>query len=162
MRVPLSAYHSAPSYFWAFGKSVPFPTRSFLSKFLGISLLDSASKEGHTWEHGPSILCKLLSSRSFSERFKGVSKKAFCVEVPWGVPFRSESKKYLGTQGTYHLKLLFKLLFRTPENILCCEPFFERRDACKPKQMMSAQGGAIANDCAIVNRLRVVIYYCRY
>ena len=37
-----------------------FRTRRFMSKFLGISLLSSASQKGRTWEHGPGTLCKLL------------------------------------------------------------------------------------------------------
>ena len=38
-----------------------------------------------------------------------VRKRAFQVEVPWGVLFlfRRQEGTYLGTQGTYHLKLLF-------------------------------------------------------
>ena len=40
---------------------------------------------------------------------KGVSEKAFYLKVPWGVPclFQRQKGTYLGTQGTYHLKLLF-------------------------------------------------------
>ena len=52
-----------------------------MSKFLGVSLLSSASKKGRTWEHGPGTPCKLLSSRSFSERLER-SEKAFHLEVP--------------------------------------------------------------------------------
>ena len=81
-----------------------------MSKFLGVPLLSSASKKGRTWEHGPATPCKLLSSRSFSERSKR-SEKAFHLEVPRGIPclFRRQNGTYLGTQGTYHgdLKLLF-------------------------------------------------------
>ena len=57
-----------------------------MSKFLGVSLLNSASQKGRAWEHGPGTPSELLSSRSFSER-KGVLEKAFYLEVPWGVPF---------------------------------------------------------------------------
>ena len=84
-----------------------------MSKFPGVSLLSSASKKGRAWEHGPGAPCKLLSSRSFSERLerfgKGVSEKAFHLEVPRGIPFlfRRQKGTYLGTEGTYHLKLLF-------------------------------------------------------
>ena len=53
-----------------------FRIRRFMSKFLGVSLLSSASKKGRTWEHGPGTPCKLLSSRSFSERLER-SEKAF-------------------------------------------------------------------------------------
>ena len=40
--------------------------------------------------------------------FGNVSEKAFCVQVPWGVPFpfRRQEGTHLGSQGTYHLKLL--------------------------------------------------------
>ena len=79
-----------------------------MSKFLGVSLLSSASTKGRTWEHGPGASCKLLFSRSFSERLER-SEKAFHLEVPRGIPFlfRRQEGTYLGTQGTYHLKLLF-------------------------------------------------------
>ena len=72
-----------------------------MSKFLEVSLLSSASKKGRTWEHGPGTPCKLLSSRSFSERLER-SEKAFYLEVPWGVPFlfRRQKGTYPGTQGT--------------------------------------------------------------
>ena len=60
-----------------FGRSEKaFRIRCFMSKFLGVSLLSSASKKGRTWEHGPGAPCKLLSSRSFSERLER-SEKAF-------------------------------------------------------------------------------------
>ena len=39
--------------------------RRFMSKFLGVSLSSSASKQGRAWEHGPGAPCRLLSSRSF-------------------------------------------------------------------------------------------------
>ena len=58
----------------AFGKA--FRIRRFMSKFLGVSLLNFASKKGRTWEHGPGTPSKLLSSRSFSERLER-SEKAF-------------------------------------------------------------------------------------
>ena len=79
-----------------------------MPKFLGVSLLSSASTKGRTWEHGLGTPCKLLSSRSFSERLER-AEKAFHLEVPWGVPFlfRKQKGTYLGTQGMYHLKLLF-------------------------------------------------------
>ena len=38
-------------------------------------------------------------------------------------------------------ELLCRSVFTMPPNLLHCEPFFERRDACKTKKMMSAQGG---------------------
>ena len=53
-----------------------FRIRRFMLKFLGVSLLSSASKKGRTWEHGPGTPYKLLSSRSFSERLER-SEKAF-------------------------------------------------------------------------------------
>ena len=60
--------------------------RRFMSKFLGVSLLSSASKKARTWEHAAGTPCKLLSSRSFSERLerseKAFRKKAFHLEVP--------------------------------------------------------------------------------
>ena len=46
-----------------------------MSKFLGVFLLSSASKKGRTWEHGPGAPCKLLSSRSFSERLERSEKE---------------------------------------------------------------------------------------
>ena len=63
-----------------------------MSKFLGTSLLNSASKKGRTWEHGPGALSKLLSSRSFAERLER-SEKAFHLEGPWGVPFLFRRQK---------------------------------------------------------------------
>ena len=89
-----------------------FRKRRF-KKFPGVSLLSSASKKGRTWEHGPGspvqtpfVTLLLRTLRAFG---KGVSEKAFYLEVPWGVPFlfRRQKGTYLGTQGTYHLKLLF-------------------------------------------------------
>ena len=64
-----------------------------MSKFLGVSLLSSASKKGSTWEHGPGTACKLLSSRSAFG--KGVSEKAFHLEVPRGIPlfFRRQKER---------------------------------------------------------------------
>ena len=74
----------------------------------GIPFLGSASKKRHTWEHGPGTVFILLSSRSFSERLER-SEKAFCVESAWGFPclFQNQEGTYLGTQGTYHLRLYF-------------------------------------------------------
>ena len=65
-----------------FGRSEKaFRTRRFMSEFLGVSFLRSASKKGRTSEHGPGAPCKLLFSRSFSERSKrsgkGVSERHF-------------------------------------------------------------------------------------
>ena len=89
-----------------------FRIRRFMSKLPGVSFFRSAGEKGRTWEQGPGTLCKLFSSRSFSERLgrseKAFWKRRFCVEVPWGVPFlfRRQEGTHLGTQGTYHLKLL--------------------------------------------------------
>ena len=47
-----------------------------MPKFPGVSFLSFASRKGRTWEHGPGTLCKLLSSRSSSERLE-CSEKAF-------------------------------------------------------------------------------------
>ena len=47
-----------------------------MSKFLGVSLLSSASTKGRAWEHRPGTPSKLLSSGSFSERLES-SEKAF-------------------------------------------------------------------------------------
>ena len=84
------------------------PDKAFMSKFLGISFLTSASQQGRAWEHGPGTLCKLLSSHSFSERLE-CSEKAFHVEVPWGVlsVFRRQQGTYLAKQGTNKGKPLF-------------------------------------------------------
>ena len=93
----------------SFGRSEKaFRIRRFMSKFLGVSLLSSASKKRRIWEHGPGTPCKLLLSRSFSKRLER-SEKAFHLEVPRSIPFlfRRQKITYLGTQGTYHLKLLF-------------------------------------------------------
>ena len=58
--------------------------KAFHVEVLGVSLLSPASKKERTWEDGPGAPCKLLLSRSFSERCKGkgVSEKAFHLEVP--------------------------------------------------------------------------------
>ena len=54
----------------------------------------------------PFVTLLLWTLRAFG---KGVSEKAFHLEVPRGIPFlfRRQKGTYLGTQGTYHLKLLF-------------------------------------------------------
>ena len=86
------------------------------SQFLprGIKMSRKALWEGTylgTWARCPvqtpflTLLFRTLS-RAFG---KGVSEKAFYLEVPRGIPclFRRQKGTYLGTQGTYHLKLLF-------------------------------------------------------
>ena len=97
-----------------------FRIRSFMSKFLGVSLFSSASKKGRTWEHGAGTLCKFLSSHSFSERLKR-SEKAFrkrrFISKLFRVFFVSEAKRNV-SGNTRHVppKTPFlKFLFRTPE-----------------------------------------------
>ena len=97
--------------FFRYRKNPPFCGKSY--NFYRISCMNPLFSPTGNWRQkvtrngGPqSSACLILSElRAFR---KGVSEKAFCVEVPWGVPFllwRQEGT-YLGTQGTYHLKLL--------------------------------------------------------
>ena len=87
--------------------------RRFMSKFLGVSFLTSASKKRMCLGAWPWYLVQTpfvtLLFRTLRAFRKGISEKAFHVEVPWSVPslFRSQKGTYLGTRGMYHLKLLF-------------------------------------------------------
>ena len=99
-----------------------FRIRRFMSKFLRVFLLSSASKKGRAWEHGPGALCKVLSSRSFSEPFehsgKGVWEKAVLARSSLGCSFSgSEAKRHV-PENTRHVPPetpFLKLLFRTPD-----------------------------------------------
>ena len=87
-----------------------FRIRRLMSKFRGVSLLRSASKKGRSWEYGPGTKCKLLSSRSLSERLerseKPFRKRSVTSRSSLGCSW-SFCWRHKGTQGTYHLKLLF-------------------------------------------------------
>ena len=80
------------------------PDKAFHVDVLGdIFYLFPAREKECAWEHG---LGPCATLRAFG---KGVSEKVFHAEVPWGVLFlfRRQKGTRLGTQGTYHLKLLF-------------------------------------------------------
>ena len=58
-----------------------------------------------------------------------------------------------------HYAVVFLL---RPPYLLSCEPFFERRNACKNQgKLCPRKGVAIANHCAIVNLLHIVNVYNR-
>ena len=100
----------------------------------------STGKEGHTWEHGPGTVPCV---KSFRHTLFRVGKKCLCRNFLGVFSVSSEGKKgtYAANQGTYHLKLLFKFLFRTPDSSLpllpfppCLPPSFnQRRKKSTPK-----------------------------
>ena len=85
-----------------------FRIRRFMSKYLGVSLLSSASKRDVPGNMGQVPRANSFRHAPFPNALtfgKGVSEKAFHLEVPRGVPFlfRRQKGTHLG-----HLKLLFQ------------------------------------------------------
>ena len=75
----------------------------------------------------------------------------YCTSLP-SPKGPSRTKKTTG-----HRELLRRSVLLRPPDLLRCEPFFERRDACKTQGKWCPHNGlAIANHCAILNLLRVV------
>ena len=108
-------------YIYIFGRSEnAFRIRRFMSKFLGVSLLSSASNKGRIWEHGPGTPCKLLPSRSFSERLerseKAFRKRRFISKFLGMFLFSFGGKKERTWE--HKARTTLKLIFRTPD--ICC------------------------------------------
>ena len=90
---------------------------------------------------------------------------AMCDAIRIACPqIASDAKRLFTTRRTqqyrehYGIVNYYAVVFLLrPPNLLRCEPFFERRVACKTKEMMCPHKGvAIANHCVIVNLLGIV------
>ena len=86
---------------------------------------------------------QMFSSMSISQALEAVQKK--------------HPKDPAVLKTLRDIELLRHGVFTTaPLYLLRCKPCSERRDACKPRKMMSAQGVEIVNHSAMVNLLLIV------
>ena len=101
-----------------FGRSEKaFRIRRFMPKFLGVSLMSSASKKGRTWEHGPGTPYKLLSSHSFFRTLRAFGKGVLSSSS-LGCSFSVSEAQRSVHENTRHAPPetpFLKLLFRTPD-----------------------------------------------